>query len=282
MSYAVPYAGGRHRAQRAPEAAAAAAPVVTAVAAVRRKGRLTGIATNVVLVLGVLLFVGLAIGPHVLGYRTATMLTGSMAPGINPGDVVVTMPRAASELQVDDIISYQIPIEDHRVETHRVTEVHRTDGGAVEFRTKGDANDGVDPWTAVVRDTDTVWVTQQVVPHLGSAIRALRSPVIQHGLFWFAFAGVLLLGLSMIWGSSSKSSGLVTAAAAPAVAEPVRDLVHTPLAGRRAARPTTHATHHSRGRFMTKQEQAVAGAVFMALVAISFLVALVYLVHSLT
>src|SRR6476646_6583750 len=32
-------------------------------------------------------FLLLAIGPRVLGYRTATMLTGSMSPGINPGDV---------------------------------------------------------------------------------------------------------------------------------------------------------------------------------------------------
>ncbi len=37
-------------------------------------------------------FLLLAIGPHVFGYRTATMLTVSMSPGINPGDVVVTVP----------------------------------------------------------------------------------------------------------------------------------------------------------------------------------------------
>ncbi|HKU35347.1 MAG TPA: S26 family signal peptidase, partial [Paenarthrobacter sp.] len=42
------------------------------------------------LVLAALAFVFLAIGPRLLGYQTSTMLTGSMAPLINPGDVVVT------------------------------------------------------------------------------------------------------------------------------------------------------------------------------------------------
>ena len=81
---------------------------------------------SLLLVGSALVFLVLAVGPHVLGYRTATMLTGSMAPGIVPGDVVVTVPRPASEVAVGDVISYRIPIEDHRVETHRVIEVTRS------------------------------------------------------------------------------------------------------------------------------------------------------------
>ncbi|MGZ4570183.1 MAG: hypothetical protein ACXVXU_04870, partial [Blastococcus sp.] len=34
--------------------------------------------------LAIVAFAVLAVGPHVFGYRTLTMLTGSMAPGINP------------------------------------------------------------------------------------------------------------------------------------------------------------------------------------------------------
>ena len=54
-------------------------------------------------------FLLLAIGPHVFGYRTATMLTGSMSPGINPGDVVVTVPRAVADVRVGDVVTYGIP-----------------------------------------------------------------------------------------------------------------------------------------------------------------------------
>jgi signal peptidase len=154
----------------------------------------------------VLVFFLIALGPHLLGYHTATMLTGSMEPGISPGDVVVTTPKPTAQVQVGDVITYNIPIEDHRVETHRVTEViHRADG-TIAIRTKGDANPANDPWTAIL-DDDTVWETRAVVPELGNAIRVLRTPVVQHGFLWAAFGGLLLLGLRLIWGSPDKPEG---------------------------------------------------------------------------
>src|SRR4051795_272573 len=68
---------------------------------------------RVVMVVAVLAFAGLAVGPHVLGYRTLTMLTGSMAPGINPGDVTVETPLPASDITAGMIVSYHIPVDDH-------------------------------------------------------------------------------------------------------------------------------------------------------------------------
>ena len=166
--------------------------------------RLAGLTMNALLLVSVLVFFLIALGPHLLGYRTATMLTGSMEPGISPGDVVVTVPRATDQVEVGDVVTYNIPIEDHRVETHRVTRViHRADG-TIAIRTKGDANPANDPWTAVLED-DTVWEVQAVVPELGHAIRILRTPLVQHGFLWAAFGGLLLLGLKLIWRSSDTS-----------------------------------------------------------------------------
>ena len=48
--------------------------------------------------LAIVTFLGLAVGPHVFGYRTLTMLTGSMAPEIDPGDVVVVTPVATADV----------------------------------------------------------------------------------------------------------------------------------------------------------------------------------------
>lgn len=154
--------------------------------------------TTVAMLVGALAFALLAVGPHVFGYRTATMLTGSMEPGIMPGDVVVTVPKPVSELAVGDVISYRIPIEDQRVETHRVTEVGTTADGRVSFKTKGDNNSGVDPWEAVV-DEDTIWEVRAVVPYVGKVIRAMRTPAIQHGVRWVALGSLLILGMSLIW-----------------------------------------------------------------------------------
>src|SRR3954470_14592829 len=91
----------------------------------------------------------LAVGPHVFGYRTMTMLTGSMAPAIDPGDVVVTTPLDVSDVSEGMIISYHIPVDDHRVVTHRVIDVTHASDGTVTVHTQGDANADPDPWTAV-------------------------------------------------------------------------------------------------------------------------------------
>jgi signal peptidase I len=176
-----------------------AAPVVR-----RSPGRrLLAAVTNGLLLLCVLVFLAIAVGPHLFGYRTATMLTGSMEPGIMPGDVVVTVPVPADEVEVGDVISYHIPVEDHRVETHRITEVVHHRDGTIAIRTKGDNNDNVDPWTATLQG-DTVWEMKAVVPKLGAAIRLLRAPAVQHGIFWVALGRLLLLGLSTIWGKDPE------------------------------------------------------------------------------
>lgn len=171
----------------------------------RGAGTLVGIvrgAANMVataaMVVALAAFLLLAVGPRVFGYQTSTMLTGSMAPLINPGDVVVTVPTPVTDIQVGDVITYHIPVEDYRVETHRVTEVLRNPEGTTAVRTKGDANNGVDPWTATL-GSDTVDKHVYTVPHLGQAIRVLRQPVILNTLMYGAPA-VLVGGLLIsIW-----------------------------------------------------------------------------------
>jgi signal peptidase I len=209
MSNAAPVVVGRHRAVTtesvSPVRVLATTRKSTEVSTGRGRLRRVGNAVlSLVLTLCLLIFVLLALGPHVLGYRTSTMLTGSMEPGIMPGDVVVTAPRPAADIQVGDVISYQIPVEDHRVETHRVTEVIHEKDGRLAIRTQGDANDNVDPWVAVLED-DTVWEMQAVVPKLGTVIRAMRSPIVSHGLKWVALAGLILLGLTQIWSRTDET-----------------------------------------------------------------------------
>jgi signal peptidase len=160
--------------------------------------RAAAVLSSLVLGTAVLAFLGLAVGPHVFGYRTVTMLTGSMAPMINPGDVVITVPKPADQVAVEDVLTYAIPVGDRRVETHRVIEVGRDAAGRTTIVTKGDANAGADPWTATV-EGDTVWETKAVVPWVGSVIRALREPTVHAVLLWGSAGALALLGLWQIW-----------------------------------------------------------------------------------
>jgi signal peptidase len=177
-------------------------------------GRLWSVFTTLVLVAGVFALLFMTVGPRVLHYRTATMLTGSMVPTINPGDIVLDTQEPSADIAIGQIISYHIPIDDHRVESHRVIWVRHLPGGAVLFRTKGDANTAPDPWTAKV-ETPTVWRVRTVLPLVGSVIRALRQPIV-HLLMAIALPAVLVLMLLVsIWRPSRTGSDDSDAAPKP-------------------------------------------------------------------
>jgi signal peptidase I len=153
--------------------------------------------------LAVLAFLFLAVGPHLLGYRTMTMLTPSMSPGIDPGDVTVVTPIAMSEITEGMVIAYHKPIEDRSLVTHRVVSVETDADGAVQVQTKGDANTAIDPWIATLQG-ETAYQLRAVVPELGHVIQALRAPVVAQLLLYGAPA--LLAGwvLLTIWRPTTK------------------------------------------------------------------------------
>jgi len=154
--------------------------------------------------LAVAVFALLAVGPHVLGYRTMTMLTGSMAPMIEPGDVTVVTPIAVQDVTEGMVITYHQPIGDRSLVTHRVVEVDRGADGRISVRTKGDANEAIDPWTATL-EGDTAYQVRAVVPELGHLIQALRTPVVTQALLYGApalLAGWLLL---TIWRPTTET-----------------------------------------------------------------------------
>ncbi len=137
---------------------------------------LASIVTWVAVIGGVGLLLAIGVGPRSGRYRTLTVLSGSMRPGIQPGAVIVVTPERPDQLRVGQVITYQIPVDDHRVVTHRVVEILEG-GDAPVFRTQGDANNAPDPWVARL-DGDTVWRQRYTVPGLGHALHWLRLPIV--------------------------------------------------------------------------------------------------------
>jgi signal peptidase len=175
-----------HRAEQASRALAAVA------------GRLGPWLVRAIVGLAAAAFLLLAVGPHVFGYRTMTMLTGSMAPEIEPGDVTVVTPIDVTDVTEGMVITYHQPIGDHALVTHRVVSVDTSLEGTVTVQTKGDANDAIDPWAATL-EGDTAYQVQAVIPELGHLIQALRTPVVAQVLTYGA--PTLLVGwiLLTIW-----------------------------------------------------------------------------------
>ena len=150
-----------------------------------------------IVVVAVVSFAGLAVGPHVLGYRTMTMLTASMSPMIDPGDVTIVTPLAVSEVTEGMVITYHVPIGEHQLVTHRVVSVEHGTDGSITVQTKGDANDAIDPWTATLQG-DTAYQVRAVIPEIGHVISALRTPAVATTLVYGApalVAGWLILAI---------------------------------------------------------------------------------------
>lgn len=114
--------------------------------------------------------------------RPSDVVSGSMAPTLPVGSVVLTTQQPASQVRVGDIV--QVPrAADGTVVTHRVNAVEKT-GAGYELTLKGDANAQVDPETYTVT---SVGVFRGDIPFLGYAAWWVKvNPI---------YAGLILLGL---------------------------------------------------------------------------------------
>jgi signal peptidase len=152
----------------------------------------------VVGVLAVVGFLALVTPPHgeggsrvVGGHLLLVVLSGSMSPAIQTGDLLVdravSAPEAAT-LRVGQVVTV------HRgdsVVTHRIAEVVLSPGG-VSYVTKGDAN--ASPDGEPVGPGEVVGTVSFRVPLLGSALVSLRDPLVAA----CAVAALLLLGAAWV------------------------------------------------------------------------------------
>lgn len=150
--------------------------------AIRIAREITRAVASVAAICAVALLLLLGVGPHTGRYRTLTVLTGSMDPAIPPGSVVIVTPMSPRDIQVGQVLTYQAPIDDRRIVTHRVVAV-RDRGMHPVVITKGDANADVDPWMARIEDPQ-VWRVQARIPMLGRAIAAARGPLVRTITVW--------------------------------------------------------------------------------------------------
>ncbi|CAA9362121.1 MAG: hypothetical protein AVDCRST_MAG47-226 [uncultured Nocardioidaceae bacterium] len=143
----------------------------------------------------VALLVAVVAVPRVSGAETFTVLSGSMRPVLDPGDLVVVRPAEGEEVGIGSIVTFQLESGDPAVTTHRVVSqgVDRT-GGSV-FLTRGDGNEAADPvWIKEAQLRGTVWYA---VPYAGYVAQLLpqdfrpwATMLVAAGLFSYALAMV--------------------------------------------------------------------------------------------
>ena len=107
--------------------------------------------------------------PSFMGYKNFIVLTGSMKPALNIGDIVIV--KETDNIKKGDIISFK---NQESVVTHRVYEI-RKENGKDYYITKGDANSGTDDDLLSIEDIEGKYCFK--IPFIGSIILFLQKPI---------------------------------------------------------------------------------------------------------
>ena len=127
-------------------------------------------------VLAIVFAVTLLAGPRLLGWQGVVVLSGSMEPEMQVGDLVFVDPGAdVQAVEVGDVITFHPAYDRQQMVSHRVIEVVNDEAG-LSFRTRGDANE--DPDAHLVPANDVVGTIRLQVPYLGQIAQRLRNPAV--------------------------------------------------------------------------------------------------------
>ena len=155
-----------------------------------------------ILAVSAILAVAVAV-PRIAGAVPHTVLTGSMAPGLPPGTLVVVKPVEAEDLAIGDVITYQLESGESAVVTHRVVAKGFNGEGRMAFRTQGDANNTPDEgWVRPVQVKGQVWYS---VAYLGYVNNLLTGRERQLGVY-AAAAGLIGYALLSFAGAARDGS----------------------------------------------------------------------------
>ncbi|WP_182526644.1 signal peptidase I [Nocardioides dongkuii] len=163
-----------------------------------RGRRILGFAGRVVgwlLIIALLLVLAATVlVPRVAGATPYTVLTGSMEPNLPPGTLIVTEQVPAQDIEIGEVVTFQIESGKPQVVTHRVIATRQDRDGRPEFLTQGDANPIPDQgWRPAESVRGVLWYA---VPKLGHANNILTGDQRQFGVYVVAGALVLYaLGL---------------------------------------------------------------------------------------
>ena len=119
---------------------------------------------------------------EIIGYRSYTVLSGSMEPEFYPGDMVIIKHKNKTDIKLNDIVTYKG--SDGVIITHRIIK-ETTDG----YITKGDNNNIED--TDILTPENIIGEVKFSIPKLGYLSNFLSKPIVI-AVEMFLLAGFLL------------------------------------------------------------------------------------------
>ena len=126
--------------------------------------------------------------PSIGGTFPLIVLTDSMYPEIESGDLIICNTAEAEEIENNDVIAFFDPAGNGTsIVTHRVTEVVE-ENGALQFRTRGDNNNTEDK--LLVPAENLVGIYKSRIPNVGHVAMFMQSTA---GLIVCVVLPILLL-----------------------------------------------------------------------------------------
>jgi len=116
---------------------------------------------------------GISIMGYTLSWRAEIVLSGSMEPVINVGELVIARPISPEDIRAGDILMYA-STSGKNIICHRVVSVEDTP--SLRFVTRGDVNQLADP--DPVLPSRVIGIVCFHAPYLGYVLHFVKSPLI--------------------------------------------------------------------------------------------------------
>ncbi len=129
----------------------------------------------------------------------APVLSPSMEPTFQPGDLVVTKPEPARDIKVGQILALPVPHSPGQHYVHRVISVTTKDGRPL-VQTKGDANLTPEPFRLRI-NSSTVPRVVAVVPYAGRLSLVLQHSKTRLAVMAITVTAILLAGWRLMAGA---------------------------------------------------------------------------------
>lgn len=130
--------------------------------------------------------------PGVFGVKPAVVLSGSMEPTIQTGDLIAVTDCDPTALHEGDVVCY---LSSGKAITHRIASVTTGEDGQLRYVTQGDANNAVDRLPVTVDQVQGVWSGMRL-PGVGNAILFMQTPA---GMVLFIVCPLALFFAWDVW-----------------------------------------------------------------------------------
>lgn len=129
------------------------------------------------LIINVILITNLFLNPHetpsLFGIKSYVIVSGSMTPNINVGDIVFSKEVDKEELKEGDVISFK---RSNNVITHRIVRINYNQNNEMMITTKGDNNNSEDSESVTFESIEGKVIGR--IPKLGNVALFISNKVI--------------------------------------------------------------------------------------------------------